>query len=202
MTRNSPKTPSKDRKLTPKEKKLCEELLIDGNKKQAGIRAGYSPRSATEIVNQTLRKHHVKAYYQALLSAQAARTRITGDKIINELAAIAFFQLQEILEVEDHKVIIKNSSKWTQSAHKAVESIKIDKDGALHIKAHSKIAPLKYLGDHFGMFTDYNVALAALSRYGYVTDLADGGKGFEFRECMPGDEPEGEGEEEEEDDDE
>jgi hypothetical protein len=64
-----------------------------------------------------------------------------------------------------------------------VESLKIDKDGCIHIKSHSKVQALKQLGDHFGLFTDYNTALQALMKYGYVTWLEEG-KGFQFRESL------------------
>jgi hypothetical protein len=64
-----------------------------------------------------------------------------------------------------------------------VESLKIDKDGCIHIKAHSKVAALKQLGEHFGLFIDYNTALQALMKYGDVTWL-EGEKGFQFRESL------------------
>jgi hypothetical protein len=71
--------------------------------------------------------------------------------------------------------------RWSDTAKRAVESLKIDKDGCIHIKAHSKVAALKQLGEHFRLFIDYNTALQALMKYGYVTWL-EGEKGFQFRE--------------------
>lgn len=184
--RKSTKKSPTGKLLTAKERKFCEELIVDGNGRQAAIRAGYSPNSATEIASENLSKPHIKAYYKALLSAQAARLKVTGDKVINELAAIAFFQLPEIVKISNNKLAILETEKWSPVAKRAVESIKIDKDGAIAVKAHGKVSALTKLGEHFGMFTDYNVAIAALSRYGYVTELPNGEKGFEFHENLPG----------------
>lgn len=196
--RKSTKKSPTGKLLTAKERKFCEELIVDGNGRQAAIRAGYSQNSATEIASENLSKPHIKAYYKALLSAQAARLKVTGDKVINELAAIAFFKVTEIIDVVDvvtekngvrssrTTVKIKPSKDWSKIAERAVESIKIDKDGAIAVKAHGKVSALTKLGEHFGMFTDYNVAIAALSRYGYVTELPNGEKGFEFHENLPG----------------
>jgi hypothetical protein len=67
------------------------------------------------------------------------------------------------------------------TAKRAVESLKIDKDGCIYIKAHSKVIALKRLGEHFGLFTDYDTALQALMKYGYVTWI-EGEKGFQCGE--------------------
>jgi phage terminase small subunit len=185
MPRNSPKTPLKDRKLTPKEKALCHEYLIDKNGRQAAIRAGYSPNSAAEIAIEALNKPNVKAYLEALLSAQLARTGVTADKVINGLVAIAFHQARDILDIKNGKLTVKDMAVWSQASHHAVESVEVTATGGIKIRAASKVAAHKMLGDHFGLFTDFNCAIAAISRYGYVLPLENGEKGFVFREALP-----------------
>jgi phage terminase small subunit len=175
-------------KLTPKQKAFCQEYLIDKNATQAAIRAGYKPQAAYASGHENLRKPQVKAYLDPLLTQQAERTKISGDAVISELAAIASFQLTDVIELSNGKLTIKGIQAWSDTAKRAVESLKIDKDGCIHIKAHSKVAALKQLGEHFGLFTDYNTALQALVKYGYVTWLEDG-KGFQFRESLDQDSP-------------
>jgi phage terminase small subunit len=170
-------------KLTAKQSKFCEEYLIDRNGTQAAIRAGYKSQSAHQVGAENLRKPYVKAYLNKLLTQQAERTKLTGDQVISELAAIASFQLTDVIELNNSKLTIKGIQVWSDNAKRAVESLKIDKDGCIHIKAHSKVAALKQLGEHFGLFTDYNTALQALMKYGYVIWLEDG-KGFQFRESL------------------
>ena len=37
--------------MTGKQERFCDEYMIDLNAKQAAIRAGYSPKTAEQIVN-------------------------------------------------------------------------------------------------------------------------------------------------------
>ncbi len=48
--------------MTAKQKRFCEEYLIDLNATQAAIRAGYSPISAKQIGQNNMTKHDVRAY--------------------------------------------------------------------------------------------------------------------------------------------
>lgn len=77
-------------KLTEKEKKFCEEYLVDSNATQAAIRAGYSKKSAYSIGSENLRKDKIQEYLNQLRQARKLRTQITADKIFQELATVAF----------------------------------------------------------------------------------------------------------------
>jgi len=47
-------------KLTAKQRRFCEEYLIDLNATQAAIRAGYSPKTARFIDNENLTKPYIQ----------------------------------------------------------------------------------------------------------------------------------------------
>lgn len=49
-------------KLTAKQKRFCDEYLIDLNATQAAIRAGYSKKTARAIANENLTKPAIKEY--------------------------------------------------------------------------------------------------------------------------------------------
>lgn len=76
-------------KLTEKQKRFCEEYLIDLNATQAAIRAGYSVKSASRISIELLNKTHVQKYISYLQSEQSERTQITADTVLKELEKIA-----------------------------------------------------------------------------------------------------------------
>lgn len=76
-------------KLTNKQKRFCEEYLIDLNATQAAIRAGYSSRTSDRIANQNLRKLEVQQYLQELMQRRSERTGVTADTVLSELARIA-----------------------------------------------------------------------------------------------------------------
>ena len=47
--------------VTPKQKRFCDEYLIDTNATQAAIRAGYSEKTAYAIGNENLNKPELRA---------------------------------------------------------------------------------------------------------------------------------------------
>lgn len=77
-------------KLTDKQKKFCEEYLIDLNVTQSAIRAGYSEKTAYSIGSENLKKPEIQNYLSGLMKIQSGRTGITADKILVELSKVAF----------------------------------------------------------------------------------------------------------------
>jgi len=79
-----------DKKLTPKQKRFCEEFLVDLNATQAAIRAKYSKKSAYSIGEENLKKPKIRNYMRELLTLRCIRTQVTSDKVIEELRKVAF----------------------------------------------------------------------------------------------------------------
>lgn len=52
-------------KLTEKQKRFCDEYLIDLNATQAAIRAGYSAKNANNIASENLAKPNIQNYIVA-----------------------------------------------------------------------------------------------------------------------------------------
>ena len=72
-------------KLTAKQARFIEEYLVDGNGKQAAIRAGYSKKSASVIARENLLKPYLKAALDEKRRQQSERTQITADKALRAL---------------------------------------------------------------------------------------------------------------------
>lgn len=77
-------------KLTEKQKRFCEEYLIDLNATQAAVRAGYSPKTASRIAVELLNKTHVSQYLAKLMQVRSESTKITSEQVVKELEKIAF----------------------------------------------------------------------------------------------------------------
>lgn len=77
-------------KLTDKQKRFCEEYLIDLNATQAALRAGYSKRTAYSIGDENLKKPEIQNYLSELMKKRSERTGIKADDVINELKSVAF----------------------------------------------------------------------------------------------------------------
>ena len=76
-------------KLTEKQKRFCEEYLIDLNATQAAIRAEYSAKTAYSMGQRLLKNVEVQKYISQLQNSQSERTQITADTVLKELKKIA-----------------------------------------------------------------------------------------------------------------
>ena len=77
-------------KLTYKEQRFVEEYLFDLNQTQAAIRAGYAPSSADKQGSRLMKKKNITDAISAAMAERSRRTGISQDRIINELAKVAF----------------------------------------------------------------------------------------------------------------
>lgn len=76
--------------LTEKQRTFINEYLVDLNATAAAKRAGYSVDSASEIGYQLLHKTSVQDALTAAMKDRACRTGVDQDRVVSELAAIAF----------------------------------------------------------------------------------------------------------------
>lgn len=142
--------------LTEKQKKFVEEYLIDLNATRA-YRVAYPSvkKEETAAVNgsKLLRNTKVAAYIQERMEKRQKRTEITQDRVLEELAAIAFARATDFAEVKDGFVIIKDTAGLSEQQIKAIAGIKEGKFG-IELKLNDKEKALELLGRHLGMFKD------------------------------------------------
>lgn len=145
------------KKLTEKQKRFVEEYLIDLNATQAAIRAGYSPNRASEQGHQLLQKTTVSNEIAVTMAERSKRTGINQDRVVQELAKIAFVNIKSV--VNDECEILPDASETDLAA---IESIKVKtiptKTGEMgverEVKLSSKLKALELLGKHLGMWND------------------------------------------------
>ncbi|MGO9443202.1 MAG: terminase small subunit [Thiobacillaceae bacterium] len=78
------------KKLTPKQARFIDEFLITLNATESARRAGYAPRRADQIAYENLRKPEIQEALRALMAARSERTEISQDRVLHELAGLAF----------------------------------------------------------------------------------------------------------------
>jgi len=76
-------------KLTPKQKKFCNEYLIDLNATQAAIRSGYSKKTARSIASEHLTKPNIQEYIKSKQDKLEAKTEITLENIVKAIYGIS-----------------------------------------------------------------------------------------------------------------
>lgn len=162
--------------LTPKQRAFVREYLIDLNATQAAIRAGYAENSATVEGSRLLANAKVKSAVDAAMAMRSARTDITADRVLKELAKIGFSDIRKavrwqsgLVTEEDNpdggdiaivKTIVTNNVQMVASDEiddetaAAIAEVSQNQGGGLKIKLHDKRAALVDIGKHLGMFRD------------------------------------------------
>lgn len=91
-----------EKKLTAKQKRFCDEYLIDLNATQAAIRAGYSKKTARVIGAQNLSKLAVKNYIDQRMKEKEAALIADSDEVMRYLTSVLRGQSQsEVVVVEN-----------------------------------------------------------------------------------------------------
>lgn len=148
--------------VTDKQRAFVDEYLIDLNATRA-YKAVYKSckkdEAAAVNASKLLRNAKVAEYLSQRQRELQQRTEITQDKVVRELAAIAFADIADYVRVQDHgglsMVEITPTSEIPESKRAAIASIKQGNNG-IEIKLHNKLDALDKLGRHLGMFKGDN----------------------------------------------
>lgn len=142
------------RELTPKQQMFCKEYLIDLNATRSAIRAGYSEKTASRIGPELLGKTWISSAIQAQMDKRAAKIEITAEKVLQEIAKMAFANVQDLY---DEHGILKPISELPRDVAAAVQSVKVNMTEACavqEVKLWDKKGSLELLGKHLVLFTD------------------------------------------------
>lgn len=154
--------------LTAKQELFVQEYLIDLNATQAAIRAGYSQKTAGSQGFDLLIKPEIAKAIAAAQQKRAERTGITQDRVLQELARIAFFDLRKLYrddgslkamhELDDDAAAVLAGVDVVETKGNAVIG---GEDGLRHIpeftkkvKIPDKVAALGLAMRHLGMLKD------------------------------------------------
>ncbi len=142
-------------KLSAKQKKFCEEYLIDLNGTQAAIRAGYSGKTANRIASRLLTKVDLQNYIQEQQKTIRERNKITIDELVQTLAEMVRFDIADLYN-EDGS--LKKLNEMSVSARKCISDLQtaemIEKGSAIgliqKVKTYNKQEAIEKLMKHLG----------------------------------------------------
>lgn len=142
--------------MTEKQKIFADEYLIDLNATRA-YKVAYpsvkKDETAAQAGSRMLRNVKVAAYIQERMEERQKRTEITQDRVLEELAAIAFAKATDYAEIKEECVRIKDTDTLDEQQIRAIAGIKEGKFG-IELKLNDKEKALELLGRHLGMFKD------------------------------------------------
>ena len=165
-------------KLTEKQKIFCDEYLIDFNATRA-YKAAYknvkNDGAAAASASRLLRNAKIQNYIGKKMKEREKRTEITQDKVLKELAKIAFanaadyarvVEKEYVEDIRDEKgnVIGQEVKKYKTVEVETTDNLDKDKQAAIagikqgatgiEVKLNDKLKALELIGRHLGMFND------------------------------------------------
>lgn len=146
--------------MTKKQKIFADEYLIDLNATRA-YRVAYpavkNDDTAAAAGARLLRNVKVSAYITERMQERQKRTEVTQDRVVEELASIAFARATDYAAVMSNGpaaiVCIKPTEELTEQQERAIAGIKEGANG-VEIKLNDKVKALELLGRHLGMWND------------------------------------------------
>lgn len=120
--------------MNEKQKRFCDEYLIDCNATQAAIRAGYSPKTAYSIGEENLKKPELKTYIEQQL-----------ERIHNEKTA----DTQEVLEYLTAVMRGEHTEQVLRLVGDGVQEI-----SDINVSAKDRIKAAEMLAKRYGLLVD------------------------------------------------
>lgn len=151
-----------DNRLTENQRIFVNEYLIDFNATRS-YRVAYPNCKKEETINSAasrlLRNVKVSDYLDKRIKARERRIEVSQDRVVEELAKIAFASVTDYVTVEEKivgkhigkHVVVKSTCDISRELLGAVASIKEGTNG-IEVKLHDKVRALEDLAKHLGMF--------------------------------------------------
>lgn len=162
-----------DQPLNEKQLAFCREYIIDFNQTQSAIRAGYSEKTAGATASRLLTNVKIQAEIKRLVNERAERTGITADRVVQQLAKIAFVDIKSVIDWETAEINqlvgrdpitgeqVFTKTPITQLAMKPmdqvdgtlIQSVKMGKHGIV-VEMPDRMRAMEMLAKHLGVYDD------------------------------------------------
>lgn len=124
--------------MTAKQKRFCDEYLIDLNATQAAIRAGYSENTAEQIGYQLLQKTSVQEYIKKRMDEKEKELIADQDEVLKYLTSVMRGKSQSEI------VVVENIGDFTSEA-RTMQKAPDEKE---------RLKAAELLGKRYGLYTD------------------------------------------------
>lgn len=121
-------------KLTKRQKRFVEEYLIDLNARQAAIRAGYSPKTASEQASRLLANVKIQTAINAFLADISSAKIADIEEVMTYLTSVMRGEA-----TEEIPLLVGNG---------------VQEITTKHLSAKDRIRAAELLGKRYGLFTD------------------------------------------------
>ncbi|MDE2229916.1 MAG: terminase small subunit [Alphaproteobacteria bacterium] len=126
--------------MTPRQRRFVDEYLIDLDGRHAAIRAGYAPSGAKNRAYHLLQTPEIADAIAAAMAERSRRTGITPERVLEELARIAFVDWRRLAAWGPNGVAVADSSDLAPAETAAIAAVGVTghSNGHVAIATHSK----------------------------------------------------------------
>lgn len=138
--------------LTDKQKRFCEEYIIDCNATQAAIRAGYSEKTAYSQGQRLLKNVEINGYVEKLLEELKENSLASADEVLQYLTSV--------MRGEHKEQVLR----WVGDGCQKID--------LMNVSEKDRIRACELLGKRFGLFKD-SVDVNGVAQVVFVDDLEE-----------------------------
>lgn len=170
------------KKLSERERRFCEEYLIDFAPVKAMRRAGYSEASANKCSGAMMQRPHVAAFLAEKARKKSEKCELSAERVLEEFKRLALANTPDFYKVVNGKIVPKALDELTREQQSAISEI--GKDGSF--KFYNKDNALDKLAKHFKLYTDLE---AGVTQFVVMPTLKIAGKEVVFEVGKPAPDP-------------
>jgi len=130
---------------------FVQEYLVDLNATRAAERAGYAKSTSRQIAHSLMKDPEIAAAIRTEQEKRQQRTLVTADRVVEELARVAFADLGALAEWGPEGVRLKPYSELGPDERAAIAEVSGDAKSGARAKLHDKIRALELLAKHLGV---------------------------------------------------
>jgi len=141
------------RSATLRQQAFIREYVKDFNGTQAALRAGYSSKCARHFAYRLLKQPEIQQAVHEKVKRITDKSDVTIQRVLTELARIAFSQLHHSVRVVSGRVVVTDTDAMTEDQRAAMAEI-AETEAGVRVKMHDKTRALELLGKYLALFTD------------------------------------------------
>ena len=136
--------------LTEKQKRFCDEYLVDLNGTQAAIRAGYSEKTAKQIAQQNLTKLDIQEYIKKRMAEKEDALIAKQDEVLQTLTRVLRRQEMDTVVV----TCKERSSGYDENGKKVIVEKEIPRVVQIPTRVNDLNKAAELLGRRYGLYTE------------------------------------------------
>ena len=148
--------------LTPKKLRFSAEYLVDLNATKAAMRAGFSKKTAYSQGQRLLKDVEIQCEIQRLANIRSERTEITQDRVLLEIARLAFSDPRNVFDEDGKLKPIQRLPVEVAASISSVEVVTktcpgtdpVEVEYVSKIKFWDKPKSVELAGKHLKLFTE------------------------------------------------